>query len=164
MHFRKFTFIIFTLFLSGCVSRYALPPNIPKATLTLSTNLNGVRVQVYDDDKCTKSPYGNRLAYFFLNVADPHSGIEKEIPANNEFIYTFAFSSGVAPVTNTSSCNITLGFVPKANERYKSDFEGKSKQCVASVFRVVNTDNGERLVQEETMRQIKPSCVNNLTD
>jgi hypothetical protein len=151
------------LVLPGCVTRYALPPDVPKANLNVSTNLNGVRVQVFEDERCTKSPYGNRLAYFFLNVADPHSGVNKAIQADKEFIYTFNLSDG-APGYFMSACTVTLGFLPKANETYKTSFEGRNRECVASISRVVKAADGEHLIPEDTIRQIKPACINNLTD
>jgi len=164
MRFETLVSIVALVSLSGCITRYAVAPDVPKAALTLSTNLNGVRVQAYDDDKCTKSPYGNRLAYFFLGAGDPHSGVEKEIPAGKEFVFTFAMSLGVAPITSTTSCIVTMGFVPKANERYKSSFQGNGEKCIASLVRAVSTDAGERFVAEESARIIRPVCINNLTD
>jgi hypothetical protein len=154
--------IAFTVLLSGCVRHYAIPTNVPKATLNVSTTMHGVRVQVYDDDKCTHSPHGNRLAYFFWGTADPLTGVDREIPANREFVHTYAFSSYY--YVGMTSCNVTVAFKPVEGARYKSSFSPRANQCVVTVSRLVTTESGERLVPEETVRQIKPACVNNLTD
>lgn len=156
--------------LSGCVRHYALPESAPKAVLNLSTTMNGVRVQAYSDDKCTRSPHGNRLAYFFMSVADPLTGVDKQIPASEEFVYTHAFSSQYsvttsgATFTGGGACSVTVGFKPVAGARYKSTFTREGNRCVVNVSRVVNTQAGERFAPEETLRKIEPPCVNNLTD
>jgi hypothetical protein len=160
----KLGFLVALLSISGCVTRYVPPQNTPQATLTLSTNINGVRVQVYDDEKCTKSPYGNRLAYFFMNTGDAHSGTNRKIPANKEFFYTFALTSGAAPYTDTKMCTITLGFTPKPGERYKTHFDLSNGKCAASLLHVINTPTGTQYAPEESTRKITPPCLNNFTD
>lgn len=124
--------------------------------------MNGVRVQVYEDDKCTRSPHGNRLAYFFMGATDPLTGVDKVIPADREFIHTYAFSAHY--YVAMSACNVTVGFKPVEGGRYRSSFHGQGSQCAVTLQRVVKTDSGERLVPEETVRQINPPCVNNATD
>ncbi len=162
--------IVACLLVSGCVRHYTLPENVPKAVINLRTNLNGVRVQVYADDKCTHSPHGNRLAYFFLNVADPHSGVDKQIPTNEEFIFTHAFSSTYsvaaagAIYSGGGTCNVTVGFKPTSGTRYQSMFTRQGDRCVLDLLKVVKGESGEQLVREESARRIHPPCVNNWTD
>lgn len=151
------------LFLTGCVSYYALPVDVPKASVTFSTDLQEVRVYAFEDDTCAKNPNGNRLAYFYMNSGDPHSGVEKEILADKEFIFTFNRQSGVAPYTPTYRCTVTLAFTPKANARYKSHFASNGNKCVATLFRVVDTGEGEQLLREKSTRQVSPDCVNNIS-
>lgn len=121
-----------------------------------------MRVQVYDDVACTKSPYGNRLASFFLDGSDPRTGVDKLIAAEKDFVHTYAYSV-IYPSGNTQ-CNVTIAFKPTAGQRYKSRFSVQGNQCGVTVERYADAKGGSDTVPEETVRQIKPACVNNLTD
>lgn len=150
-------------FLTGCVSYYALPVDVPKAKVTFSSYLQEVRVYTFEDDTCARNPYGARLAYFYMKFGDPLSGVEKEILADKEFVFTFNQRSGLTANTYGYHCTVTLAFTPKANARYKSHFESNRNQCVATLFRVVDTGEGEQLLREKSTRQVRPDCVNNIS-
>lgn len=164
---RTVYFVVFlaSILMQGCVTPYKVPPGTPTASVVFATTSNGVRVQAYDDTSCTRSPYGNRLAYFFLSTADPHTGVEKEIAATKQFVYTFAMASGVAPITNTSSCEVTTAFQPQPGQKYKAVFQVGGEQCVSLLYRVNGSSSeADHLVLESTAQRITPACVNNLTD
>lgn len=166
-----YAFLILTI--QGCVTHYNIPPNTPQALLEISTNTKalGVRVQVYENDKCKNDRHGNRLAYFFWDMGDPQSGVVKNIDATREFIYTFAMAAGGVGSTPglsasfSTSCSITTGFLPKQGEKYKTHFEVNGVECNVSLIHIRKIENGTEVYEnEKSARQITPACVNNLTD
>lgn len=160
MHLNVAIVVASALVLASCATPYAPPPNVPTAVLNLSTTFNGTRVQAFDNDKCAESPNGLKLAYFFMNTADPLSGVDKLIPTDKEFVYTFAGKALYG--SYGQSCIVTLAFKPVPNTRYVSKFTVQGNQCVATLHRVVLGDSGERLVPENSVRQIEPTCHNNM--
>lgn len=151
--------LLVSVLAQGCITMYKAPTELPTATVVFATEANGVRVQAYEDVTCKKSPYGNRLAYFFMNSADPHSGIAKEIAADKVFVYTFAADGQYAP------CAVTTSFQPQAKQKYKAVFVGGINGCSATLYRVNGSlDEANSLTLEPSAEHTMVPCVNNLSD
>jgi hypothetical protein len=153
--------VLLPLLLAACVSKYQLPANTDSATISLHVvdykPMDKVRVQVYEDETCTKSERGNRLAYFFMNAYDSQSaGALKVIAADKEFIYTFVSGSG-------GHCAVTAKFMPVKGARYKSYFGARG--CTVSLEEEVTTNaNEKQLRRVPSFMILKMPCLNNLTD
>jgi len=160
------TLVSITLILSSCASMYELPKDTPKASLNISSDLDAVTVQAFEDENCTNTQYWNRLAFFAYSYGDPHSGVIKEIKAEKEFFFTYTLSDGVYGITDVYECNITLGFTPYRDGVYRTHF-GLTKgsdlrmysagKCFVTLER--KTKDGS-WVEEESLRQVARACVN----
>ena len=159
----KYVTVLFCIVLTGCVTRYQLPPNTESATIKLSTAdfklMDKVRVQVYEDENCTQSTRGNRLAYFFMDMYDPKKGVVKKIAANKEFVFTYVLGKG-------TFCAVTSKFVPVPGGSYTSYFFGsEDRKChvdLEELYRKENGEEGRRPVP--SFRVLEKSCISNFTD
>ena len=154
--------VSFASVLHGCFSnKYDAPNDGPVANLTLSTNANKLRVQVFADRHCTKSAYGNRLAYFSEETNDNREVITKQILAEKEFIFTFA-----QDISERHKCNVTLAFVPEIGKTYHAKYNLiEGRKCNAHIYLESKDNNGNILLESEPSMVKNPmTCINNLTD
>ena len=152
----------FACVLLGCLSKkYDAPDSGPTASLTLSANANKLRVQVFDDRHCTKSAYGNRLAYFSGETNGGREEITKQILAEKEFIFTFA-----QDISERYKCNVTLAFIPEMGKIYHAKYNLiEGRKCTAQIYLESKDTNGNILLESEpSMVQTPMTCINNLTD
>ena len=150
------------LLLLGCFSKqYVAPEGGPIANLKLSANAEKLRVQVFNDRQCTKSAYGNRLAYFTGDANDSRDGITRQILAGKEFILTFA-----QDVSERYKCNVTLAFVPELGKTYHAKYKLiEGRKCNAKIYLETKDSKGDILLESEpSMVQNPMTCINNLTD
>src|SRR5437867_1236313 len=117
----KYMTVLCCIVLTGCVTKYQLPPNTELATIKLSTAdfklLDKVRVQVYEDENCTPSTRGIRLEYFFMDMYDQIRGVVKEIAAKMEFVFTYILGKG-------TFCAVMSIFILTPGANYTSYFFG----------------------------------------
>ena len=151
--------------LSGCMTRYVEPSNVPVAELILSADLTGqsgpvALVQTFADESCKSNPSGNRVATFttrkIQGKGDPHSGVKKTIPAGVPFVFTYHYFYGVAPYTDTVNCLITQSFVPMEGAVYKAAFRTTNEKC----FVLVTNADGTELDASAKLHKIEPACIN----
>lgn len=159
--------LVATLALTGCAQHYAAPTSGPTATLTLSATLEGwgpwLLVQNFQDERCTASPNGSRLATFttksLQGKGDPHGGVEKMVPAGQPAVFSYVYQDGAAGFTDTESCVVTQSFVPEAGAKYRATFRIINKACVVSVVR----EDGPDYKAVDSLHKVEPSCNNGFT-
>lgn len=155
----------FSMCLTGCVTHYVAPSNLPVAKVTLAADLTGqsgpmILVQNFADESCKPNPLGNRLATFttrkIQGKGDPHDGITLDIPADKPFIFTYHYFYGAAPYTDTVDCTVTQSFVPVEGGSYKAKFRITDKMC----FVLVTNADGTKLDESAKLHKIEPACIN----
>lgn len=155
------------LLLTSCAKHYVAPTGVATATLTLAASMDSygpwLSVQNFDDEKCARSPNGNRLATFTTTgvqgKGDPHEGVDRTVPAGRPLVFSYIYQAGTAGFTDTESCRITQTFMPLAGAKYRAKFAVMGDRCVVSVFRV----DGGKPEKVDDLRQVLPAC-NNIVD
>jgi|CXWL01.1.fsa_nt_gi hypothetical protein len=146
---------------------YVVPDSAAKATLVASADFGGrtagvIRVQAFADDKCAKTPHGNRMAAFISTGAlAPLSGIAIPVEANKELVFTFAYEVGVPTMTFTSSCIVTTAFRPEQGKTYRAHIALGGGSCTV---RLSHSAPGAALGPADPIvadaRPVKPQCYN----
>ena len=151
------------LAVAGCATKYVPSANEPLATLQTSVDFGGralgvIYVQAFDNDKCGKTPYGNRLAWFNASgTSGPHKNVRIPMVAEREVVLTFGYRLGVPSMTSTTECTVSSAFTPRTGKIYAVEFTIADRSCSTRIVEV--TDHGDRSPVADA-RQVTPSCFN----
>jgi hypothetical protein len=145
------------LLLAGCASHYAVPASAPKATIIFSSDTDGVMVQTFADKSCRQSPTGTRVAYFFKDFYDQRSGTAREVPAGQEFVFTFRSRADTGTVA--TFCNTTRSFVPQQHQTYRAHFFSASEGCGVEITKVVSPEPGSIVDASVEAAVVSPVCL-----
>lgn len=163
--FRIVTVLGVLFVMVGCATKYLPPDNEPRATLQMSVDFGDrdiglIYVQAFNNDKCAKTPYGNRLAWFNASgTSGPHKNVRIPMVAEREFILTFGYRLSVPSLSSPIECTVTSAFTPRAGKTYAADFTIADRRCTTQIMEV--TDTGDRSPVVD-VRQVTPPCFNNI--
>lgn len=161
------------LLLQGCMSTHVEPAEGPRAQVrfvsTIGPDVTNVSVLTYDNENCENRKLvaaltGAAVQHNRKKIGMPLAGdfqdrdiTEAYVRAGSPLVYSMSIWTG-SIYSEVATCEVTMTFVPAADQMYESYFVANRERCGVDVKRLEKSGDSYVRVDEPTARKGAHRC------